>query len=165
MWVEQTDHFDKQDVVKRAKGVKLQVSAQNRAGRRTGQANGVCMFHEAVQGLIDGHRRRLTYCRVSCGAKAELQTCPKPWIPVVGATETLGRGRGTVRIGQLEGICLHCILYMHGVGCALQFCWDASEWSNIKYITSICRWTRALIRIKFFAANIKGFPLLSGLFS
>lgn len=54
MWVKQTDHFDKQDVVKRGKGVKLQVSAQNRAGRRTGQAKGVCMFHEAVSSMVTG---------------------------------------------------------------------------------------------------------------
>jgi hypothetical protein len=54
MWVKQTDQFDKQDVVKRVKGVKLQVSAQNRAGRRTGQANGGCMFHEGVSLMVTG---------------------------------------------------------------------------------------------------------------
>ena len=46
---------------------------------------------------------------------------------VVGATETLGRGRGTRRAAGV--ICPHCIpRCVHArIYCALQFCWDVDR--------------------------------------
>lgn len=81
------------------------------------------MFHDGVSSMVTGG---VLITAVYLNGKGRIADVLET-LNVVGATETLGRGRGTRRAAGV--ICPHyCIpRYVHArICCALQFCWNVA---------------------------------------